>query len=186
MKTCLALVVLGFVAVLFGPGRTALAGDGHDHNGGAPEVTGAALPRFTAVSEAFELVGVLEGKRVTLFLDRFVSNVPVKGAQIELEIAGETFKAQSGRDDSYELTLNAVPKPGVTAVTAMVTAGDEVDLLVGEIDLHETGHAHDAVHRRSLTVQTGWAIGGVAAATLLLFGGRRLVSARRVRAGVAR
>ena len=39
----------------------ARAGEGHDHGSEAPAAASQALPRFTAVSEAFELVGVLSG-----------------------------------------------------------------------------------------------------------------------------
>jgi hypothetical protein len=86
------------------------------------------------VSETFELVGVLDGKQVTLYLDRFADNAPVRGAQIELEIAGAKFKAEAHGDDAYEVVLKEAPKPGVLPITATVTAGAEVDLLAGELD----------------------------------------------------
>ena len=46
------------------------------------------------MSETFELVGVLSGKQITLYLDRFADNSPVRDAQIELEIGGAKFKAE--------------------------------------------------------------------------------------------
>jgi hypothetical protein len=91
----------------------ALAGEGHDHGDATPVATGKALPRFAAVSETFELVGVLDGKQVTLYLDRFADNTPVRGAKIDLEIAGAKFSAQSHGDDAYEIVLKEAPKPGV-------------------------------------------------------------------------
>ena len=48
---------------------TTWAGDGHDHGEATTSAGGPALPRFTAVSETFELVGVLNGKQLTLYLD---------------------------------------------------------------------------------------------------------------------
>ena len=48
----------------------AWAGPGHDHGDAAPAAVGQALPRFSAVSETFELVGVLSGKQITLYLDQ--------------------------------------------------------------------------------------------------------------------
>ena len=95
MKSSLSLTALGLAAVLIGYSLPAIAGDGHDHGDAAPAATGTALPRFAAVSETFELVGVLDGKQVTLYLDRFADNAPVRGAQIELEIAGAKFKAEA-------------------------------------------------------------------------------------------
>ncbi len=93
MKSTHPLAALSLAAFLLGAGLPAVAGPGHDHGDAAPAATGSALPRFAAVSETFELVGVLDGKQVTLYLDRFADNAPVRGAKIELEIAGAKFSA---------------------------------------------------------------------------------------------
>ena len=37
----------------------------------------------------------------------------MRGAQIELEIAGAKFKAEAHGDDAYEVVLKEAPKPGV-------------------------------------------------------------------------
>ena len=81
--------------------------------------------------------------------------------------------------------LPEAPKPGVLPVTATVTAGNEVDLLAGELDIHEAAHADEAAHTHSWTEYAGWAAGGLAALALLAWGGRRVMSARSVRAGGA-
>jgi hypothetical protein len=167
----------------------AWARPGHDHGDAAPAAVGQALPRFSAVSETFELVGVLSGKQITLYLDRFADNSPVRGAQIELEIGGAKFKARTseGRqgDDEYEVVLPEAPKPGVLPVTATVTAGNEADLLAGELDIHEEAHADEAAHTHSWTEYAGWVVAGIAALALLGWGGRRVMNARSVRAGAA-
>jgi hypothetical protein len=163
----------------------AWAGPGHDHGDAAPAAVGQALPRFSAVSETFELVGVLSGKQITLYLDRFADNSPVRGAQIELEIGGAKFKAGKHGDDEYEVVLPEAPKPGVLPVTATVTSGDEADLLAGELDIHEEVHADEAAHTHSWTEYAGWAVAGIAALGLLGWGGRRVIHARNVRAGAA-
>ena len=167
----------------------AWAGPGHDHGDAAPAVAGQALPRFTAESETFELVGVLSGKQITLYLDRFADNSPVRGAQIELEIGGAKFKAEkmsnAPDEDEYEVVLAEAPKPGVLPVTATVTAGNEVDLLVGELDIHEEEHVDEAVHTHGWTEYAGWAAGGIAALVLIGWGGRRMMATRSVRAGGA-
>ncbi len=185
--TTQSLARLGLVAALFCTGMPSIAGDGHDHGDAAPTASGSALPRFTATSETFELVGVLDGKLVTLYLDRFSDNAPVRGALIELDIAGAKFKAQASKvqsgDDTYQVTLKDAPKPGVLAITATVTAGSEVDLLAGEFDMHETAHDEEPTHARSWTELVIWAAAGLAALATLVFGGRHLVSARQARAG---
>jgi hypothetical protein len=163
----------------------AWAGEGHDHGDAAPATAGQALPRFSAVSETFELVGVLSGKQITLYLDRFADNSPVRGAQIELEIGGAKFKAEKQGEDEYEVVLPNEPKPGVLPVAATVIAGNETDLLAGELDIHEEAHSEEAVATYAGTKYAGWVAGGVAVLALLLWGGRRLMGARSVRAGVA-
>lgn len=161
------------------------AGEGHDHGDAAPADVGQALPRLSAVSETFELVGILSGKQITLYLDRFADNSPVRGAQIELEIGGAKFKAEKQGEDEYEVVLPQAPKEGVLPFTATVTAGNEVDLLAGELDIHEEAHTKSAVASFAWKAYAGWAAGGVAVLALLLWGGRRLVGARSVRAGGA-
>lgn len=185
MKSTHPLASLSLAAVLLGAGMPAAAGPGHDDGDAAPAATGTALPRFAAVSETFELVGVLDGKQVTLYLDRFADNAPVRGAKIELEIAGAKFSAQAQGDDAYEVVLKEAPKPGVLPITATVTAGAEVDLLAGELDLHEAPHAEEAVHEDSWKEVAGWAVGGLAALAVLVLGGRRLIAARQPQTGGA-
>jgi membrane fusion protein, heavy metal efflux system len=135
----------------------ALAGPGHDHGGAPAAASGTASPRFSAVSEAFELVGILNDKQLTLYLDRFETNEPVKNAKIELEFGGTKVPVQSNALGYYEATLAAAPKPGVIPVVITITAGKESDLLAGDLDLHAEakplpgaavgkdahGHAHD-------------------------------------------
>jgi hypothetical protein len=189
MKSTHPLAALSVAAILLATGTRALAGDGHDHGDAAPAATGTALPRFAAVSETFELVGVLDGKQVTLYLDRFADNAPVRGAQIELDIAGAKFKAEAAKgqpgEDTYQVTLKDAPTPGVLPITATVTAGSEADLLAGELDLHEEAHTEAPAHARSWTALAGWAAGGLLALAVLVLGGRRLLSPRPFRAGGA-
>ncbi|HMM73584.1 MAG TPA: hypothetical protein PKC22_15425, partial [Rhodocyclaceae bacterium] len=105
MKLSPLLAVLSIAtALLLSP--LARASEGHDHGDATPATTGPALPRFIAVSDIFELVGVLNGKHITLYLDRTADNTPVTDAQIELEVAGEKFKAEK-HEDVYEVVLTA-------------------------------------------------------------------------------
>lgn len=175
-----AILVAAFLAAP--PARA--AGD-HDHGDAAPSAVGEALPRFTAESETFELVGVLSGKQITLYLDRYADNSPVRDAQIEIEIGGATFKAEAHGDGEYEIALPEAPKPGVLPITATVTAGNEADLLAGELDIHEEAHADEAEHTRSWKEVALWAAAGLAALALLGWAARRMLGARSVRAGAA-
>jgi len=188
MKPTPFIAALNLIAALALP-LSAQAGPGHDHghDHAAPASTGPALPRFAAESELFDLVGVLDGRRLTLYLDRSADNAPVLGAKIEIEIAGTRFVAQQHAEqaDAYEVVLPADPKPEVLPVTATVTAGTDIDLLAGELDLHDHSHADQAAHGRSWQEVGWWAAGAVVGLGALVVLGRRLAAARERRAGAA-
>jgi hypothetical protein len=161
-------LMLLLVAALLWFGN-AIAGPGHDHGDEAPTTGGIALPRFAATSELFELVGVLNGTRLTLYLDHSDTNAPVKDAQLELEFAGTKLKVEPHGEGEFEATLPAAPKPGVIAIAAVVVAGQQTDLLAGELDLHddkaETA-ASDAIDWRQVLP---WAGGLIALVGLIVF-----------------
>lgn len=167
MKTHSFLALLSLLAAL-----QVQAGPGHDHGDEAPRTHASALPRFAASSELFELVGVLEGKTLRLYLDRAASNEPLPQAEIELEFAGAKLAPQAQADGSFTVELAQAPGDGVHALTATVTVGDEADLLAGELDLH--GETVAETH-----ADLGWqrwgllAAGGLLALSALLFFWRR-------------
>ncbi|MEI7465226.1 MAG: hypothetical protein WCJ87_07770 [Burkholderiales bacterium] len=163
----------------------AWAGEEHDHGDAPAAATGTASPRFTAVSEAFELVGVLNGKQLTLYLDRYADNSPVPGAQLELEIGGVKVPVEPDAMGAYQATLTEVPKPGVTPVTATVIADADTDLLAGELDLHEEAHADEAGFEHPWQNVTPWAVGALLVIAVLAWRVRRVQSARSVQTGGA-
>jgi hypothetical protein len=154
-----------------------ISGEGHDHGEAPAAATGPALPRFAAVSDSFELVGILDGKRITLYLDRAADNSPVPDAKIELDIGGTKVDAAKHGDDAYEVVLPGAPVPGVIAITATVTAGGEVDLLAGELDIHGPASGADD-HARSWQEYAAWIAAALAALGLLAWGTRRMTSVR--------
>lgn len=159
------LVAVALIASALAAGPLpARAGEGHDH-GDAPAAAARALPRFAAASELFDLVGVLNGTRLTLYLDRAQDNAPISYATIEVELGGAKHRAEPGGDGTFRITLPAAPKPGVLPVTASVEAEGEADLLAGELDLHEDGTTAQA-HRH----RWPWLAGSAIAALLLAAG----------------
>lgn len=175
----------GLVAalLLFFAGAVSAAG-GHDHDAPAAS-TGPALPRFSAVSDAFELVGVLNGKELTLYLDRFADNAPVNGAQLELEVDGVKLKAEPHGEGEFEAVLAEAPKAGVLSVSATVMAGNESDLLAGELDIHDESQAADAVARPGWQRVATWGLGALLALGLVTWIARRTAAARQTRLGGA-
>jgi hypothetical protein len=152
--TLLALIITLLSAL-------AMAGPGHDHGDAAPPAQGTALPRFVAVSEDLEMVGILNGKLVTLYLDRFKDNSPVNEARIEIDIAGNTYKAAKHGEGEYEVTLKDTLKPGVMAITATIQAGELNDLLAAELDVH--ADEEQPSHRFSWKVIALWTGAGLLA-----------------------
>jgi hypothetical protein len=164
------LFTLALWVSLAGP---AWAADEHGHDHDAPAAaTGAALPRFSAVSEAFELVGVVNGKQLAIYLDRFEDNSPVPGAKLELEVGGKKVPVSVHAPGEYEATLPEELNPGVTPVTVSLEVKGETDILVGEIDIHEEEHAEREA--------AGWLrYAGWAAAALLGLGAATVVARKR-------
>ncbi|WP_426304633.1 hypothetical protein ACN9MJ_17545 [Acidovorax facilis] len=171
-------LVLGFTPLW------ALADDGHNH-GEAPAIAaGPAMPRFAATSDLFELVGVLDGQKLALYLDHAGDNSPVKEAQLELDIAGTRVPVTRVADGEFQAALAAPLAEGVSPVTATVVAGSDTDLLAGEIDVHAAAHAHaEPAGRRNALVAGAVAVVLLALATA--WGLRRGRAARAQRLGGA-
>lgn len=179
MTRTLQAIVFSVALLAFHAGSV-LAGPGHDHGAEAPASGGTALPRFTAVSDQFELVGVLEGRKVTLYLDRFADNSPVLDARIELEVAGEKLTATSKAEGEFEVMLAAAPAAGVLPVVAMVTVGADSDLLAGELDLHAAAPAGADAHGFEWKAMLPWA-GASLAALVLVWAAFRVLRSRNAR-----
>lgn len=172
------LSTLALLLTLVPPAR---AEEGHGHDAPAAD-SGPALPRFSAVSEAFELVGVVNGKQLAIYLDRFDDNSPVPDARLELEVGGKKVPVAVHAPGEYEAALPEELKPGVTPVTVTLEVKGETDLLAANIDIHEVEHAEAGGPgwQRSLA----WASGALVAALLALTAARKLKS-RRTAGGAA-
>ena len=140
----------------------ARAGDGHDH--GPDAAATRSLPRVGAESEAFELVGVLEGKQMTIYLDRFADNSPVEGAQIALETGNLKLTATAGDNAIYLITFTEPLAVGDHPMTFTISAGKESDLLTGSLHLDAAVDARAANDQRALP----WKQIGIGAAVALL------------------
>lgn len=172
LKRLNAFCLTAFIAAT--PITTWAAGEGHDH-GEAPAATvGSAQPRFNAVSETFELVGVLNGKLLTLYLDRASDNSPVKNAQLELEVGGVKVDAKPQGEGEFRATLAQELKVGVTAVAATVLAGQESDLLAADLEIRSKAPAGDTASKLPWKQYGAWLMAGLLLLALLALGLRRL------------
>lgn len=104
----------------------------------AAEAVLPAVPVAVLESEAFEAVGRLQDEGLSWFVDRADSNAPVLGAAIEVEAGGRTasavFRAERG---DYLIAdadwLKPLRQPGEHALAMTVVAGEESDLIAGEL-----------------------------------------------------
>ena len=165
------------------PLATWAAGEGHDHGEAPPAGAGSGTPRFAAVSETFELVGVLNGKVLTLYLDRSADNSPVKGAQLELELGGVKVDVKPLGEGEFGATLAQELQAGVTTVAATVSAGQETDLLAGELVIRDNAPAGAAAPPPPWKRYGAWAVGGLLSLALLVGGLRRFRANRINRLG---
>lgn len=134
-----------------GPGAHGPNGEHLDAPAGAA-VAGIARPRIEAQSELFELVGTLEGGELSIWIDRFASNEPVLQAQVEVESEGLKARAHFHADlGDYAVTdvalIKKLAQPGEHPLVVTVIAGDDMDLLEGQLQPpaaggHEDAHAH--------------------------------------------
>lgn len=128
------LYLVCLVTALGLPG-TLRAHGGEDH-GDAPHPVALAAPqaaRVEAASDLFELVGTLNGDKLTLYLDRYATNEPVSGAQIELEAGPLKATATAGAAGVYSVQAPGLAEPGSHALVFTVQAGDSTDLLNGDL-----------------------------------------------------
>jgi len=134
-----ALTAIVFVASSLFP--TAWAAG--DHGAEAPATAGAVTsPRISSHSELFELVGVVESGELKIYLDRYASNEPVTDAKIEIEAGAAKGIAAPQADGSYSFKHELLGQPGTLAVSFVVEAGKDTDLLAGDLVITDP-HAED-------------------------------------------
>lgn len=138
-----------------------VAHEGHDE---APAVANTqATPRFSATSDEFELVGVMEANQLKLHLDYAPDNRPVEGATLELQASGSPIPVTAIAPGEFIATWQA-PESGEIAFTALINVGNQSDLLVAELDIyHEDEHADSNTEGLSQLISTGlpWLLGGL-------------------------
>jgi hypothetical protein len=141
--TAIVLIAILFVlSALFSPVR---ADAGHDHGDAPAAAVGTAAPRVTSQSDLFEVVGMVEGNELKIYLDRYATNEPVADAKIEVEVGSIKGIAAAQADGSYSFKNDVFAKPGDLAISFTVVAGKDTDLLGGDLKIGSPvdDHAHD-------------------------------------------
>jgi hypothetical protein len=110
-------------------------GEDHGAPAGATAFVVSAAPRLSTQTDQFELVGVLEGSVLRLYLDQFGSNTPVAKAQIEVERGSWKALATEVAPAVYTVPAPALAQPGKHALTITVQAGDVTDLMDATLEV---------------------------------------------------
>jgi hypothetical protein len=114
----------------------ARAHEGHDQPDKPAAAAGAiASPRVSAVSEAYQFVGIVEGEVLVIYLDRAGDNTPVTTATINVELDGRSFRAEPQRNGTFEVTAPLLKNPGRVEVLASIAEDGTTDLLVGALEI---------------------------------------------------
>lgn len=145
-RRVMAGALLG-AAVLLGSPQLARAHEGHDHGAAppAPSPTPQAGPKFIAVSEDFEVVGVLSRDALTVYLDDTRTNRPIDGATLEIAAQGLSGVATREAPGTYRLALKSPLPAGSYALTVSVDAAQGSDLLAAKLDVGKPAVATDIV-----------------------------------------
>ena len=169
MKQYLATALLTVAFSAFGHG-------GEDHGAPPAALIQSVAPRASAASDDFEIVAVLEDRKLVVYVDRFASNEPVAGARVEAEgdasavlgLAGETSPG------TYVIHLAADFPAARHPLTISIETSDNADLLSLLLDTSQPEDA--AAHSHDWSEWTVWIL-----ATVLLLAGAGLLLLRRRR-----
>ena len=113
------------------------AHEGHDHDDSArAALASSTYPRVTAQSELYEVVGILKGDRLLIYLDRAASNEPVTDAKVRVTIGnGEALDATPAETGIYAVSSPRLSGTGSVEIVFAITASSDDDLLVGAMTL---------------------------------------------------
>ncbi len=185
MQTLSSLAAALGLSLLLGLAPLATqAHEGDDHGAAPASPSSPAQPRFAATSDLFELVGVLDGTQLSLYLDHAADNRPVADAQLELDLGGKPLALTRVAEGEFRATLAAPLPEGEIPVTATVVAGDESDLLAATLDVHAPEVHTEAAAPRWRSAGA-WGAGAVVAVLALGWALRRARSATPAKAGGA-
>ena len=120
---------------------SSLAHEGHDLAPAPESAAPASLPRVAVTSELYELVGVVDGLRLTIYVDRFQDNAPVSDADINVTINDTTEMAERSPDGTYTLVSGQFGPGGLYEFVFDIRAPEGDDLLIGKVSLPTVSNA---------------------------------------------
>ena len=150
--------------------------DGHSHATPTPMLTTAIAPRASGASDEFEIVAVLEGKKLVVYLDRFGTNTPVEGAKVEVEGAGLKGLAREINPGTYAIDVATAIPAAKHPLTFAIDTADTADLLTATLDISAPNARVE--HSDGWKQWIAWVVVGM---LLLVAGGFLLVRRNKTR-----
>ncbi len=147
MRVSLALIASVLFTLI--ASASAPAHEGHDH-GEAPKTLAPVAPRGEAQAGDFEIVAILRGGEVVIYLDRFETNEPVLNAEIEALTPSGTEQAVTNEDGTYRLPAKWADGRDHYDLIFTVTAGEVSEVLPVTIVVPASQNAVPAAGRVSL------------------------------------
>jgi hypothetical protein len=150
---------------------TAYAHGDEDHSKdgkSAAQSQSVGQPRIETFTETFELVGQLQGKEFSVFVDKYETNEPILNGKLEVELAGlkseGKYRPDRGdyviADDGF---VKALAAPGKHALVFTLSAGEESDLLEGTLEVQPA-----VEHEAHTQFPLAWVAAGLLAALALI------------------
>lgn len=177
MKTTTHFITMAWLSLVALAASPLHAHEGEDHGAPSPVTTQPLAPRVEANSGEVQLLGILQGDKLIVYLDRYASNEPIVNAKLEAESGTFKAAAQARGDGTYALPAAALAQPGKHALVFSVEAGELSDLLNGTLNV-PTPAANDPV-----PAAAQWPVGALAAggAVLVLIAGGLLLHRHRLK-----
>ena len=153
-----------------------------DHDAKPAAVATGGAPRLVTHSDLFELVGIVENGAMTVYLDRSADNSPVTDAKIEVEVGSEKGVATANANGTYRFSAKAFAQPSELPITFTISAGNDTDLLAGDLAVADE-HTEGAAKASNLFTNK-WLIGGLVALLILIVGSLLLRKRRHQKVGM--
>jgi RND family efflux transporter MFP subunit len=165
------------VAGIFLSLSTPFAHEGHeDDDATRSALASSTYPRVTAQSELYELVGIVRGERLSIYLDHFATNELVADAKIKVAIGdAEAIDAEPAEKGVYTISFPRSARSGSVEVVFSVTGASGDDLLAGALTLPSNAEPSAAADSSIQTLlpwiaSIPWPIGHPIVLILIAFG----------------
>jgi len=162
-------ILTTITALLFlAGGALAHGGDDHAHEDEPAAAAAGPVPQVEIDDGKFELVALVSGRTLTIYLDSHDTNAPVSGAAITVKVDGiAAGSAAPGAPGTYTLAAPWADEPGSKAVAFDIAADGAKSVLAGTLQIAAATAAEtaaDVTLAALLGAPSTWMIAGFAAA----------------------